>query len=69
MILVRFKVVCQPDKSAEMARTMQAVIAPARALPGVIYFDNARDLTDENALIATAVFENREAMWTCSHDR
>jgi quinol monooxygenase YgiN len=62
MILVRFKVVCQPNKAGEMAATMKAVIAPARALPGVIHFDIARDLTDENVLIATEVFENRESM-------
>jgi quinol monooxygenase YgiN len=29
------------------------VVAPSRALPGVIHFDVARDVTDPDALIAT----------------
>jgi quinol monooxygenase YgiN len=62
MILVRFKVTCQPGKTDEMAAAMKAVIVPARALPGVNHFDIARDLLDENSLIATEVFEDREAM-------
>jgi quinol monooxygenase YgiN len=62
MILVRFKVVCQPSKTAELAAAMKAVIASARAVPGVIHFDIASDLTDDNCLIATEVFEDREAM-------
>jgi quinol monooxygenase YgiN len=62
MVVVRFKVRCQPGKTAEMADAMRALIGPARALPGVTHFDIARDLTDENGLIATEVFESREAM-------
>src|SRR5947209_1137566 len=61
MIVVRFKVICEPSKTTEMANAMKAVIAPARALPGVLSFDIGRDLTDDNGLIATEVFENREA--------
>ena len=45
-----------------MAAAMAAVVEAARSLPGVIYFDVGRDVTDENAFIATEVFEDREAM-------
>ena len=62
MIVVRFAVRCQPDKTAEMAAAMQAVVVAARELPGVLHFDIARDLTDDDRLIATEVFEDREAM-------
>ena len=62
MIVVRFKVRCQPDKTDDVAAAMKNVVAPSRALPGVIYFDVARDVTDPNALIATEVFEDRAAM-------
>lgn len=62
MIVVRFKVTCLPEKSADMASTMKAVVGAARGLPGVMHFDVARDLSDENAFIATEVFQDREAM-------
>jgi quinol monooxygenase YgiN len=62
MIVVRFKVHCQPGKTQEMVDAMVAVVAPSRRLPGVVHFDVARDLTNPDALIATEVFEDRAAM-------
>jgi quinol monooxygenase YgiN len=62
VIVVRFKVQCQPDKTAELAAAMRSVVEAARELPGLIHFDVARDLTDDDALIATEVFEDRAAM-------
>jgi quinol monooxygenase YgiN len=62
VIVVRFKVQCQPDRTAELAAAMKDVVEPARGLPGVIHFDIGRDLTDDAALIATEVFEDRAAM-------
>ncbi|HKP90595.1 MAG TPA: antibiotic biosynthesis monooxygenase [Thermoleophilaceae bacterium] len=62
MLVVRFKVQCQPERTADMAAAMTAIVAAARELPGVIHFDIARDLTDERSLIATEVFEDRDAM-------
>jgi len=62
MIVVRFKVRCVSGKTEELMGAMGAVVAPSRALPGVIHFDVARDLTEPDALIATEVFEDRAAM-------
>ena len=62
VIVVRFKVRCQSDKTSELAAAMKDVVDAARELPGVIHFDIARDLTDADALIATEVFEDRTAM-------
>jgi quinol monooxygenase YgiN len=62
MIVVRFKVRCLPDKTEAVTKAMAAVVAPSRLLPGVVHFDVARDVTDEHALIATEVFEDRAAM-------
>jgi quinol monooxygenase YgiN len=62
MIVVRFKVRCQPDKTADLAAAMKDVVGAARGLPGVVHFDVARDLIDADALIATEVFEDRAAM-------
>jgi quinol monooxygenase YgiN len=61
MIVLRFKVQCQPEKTEAMIAAMSAVIAPARATEGVVSFDIARDLTDPNSLIATEVFEDEAA--------
>lgn len=58
MIVLRFKVQCQPDKTAAVAGAMEKVVAASRALPGVVHFDVGRDLTDANTLIATEVFED-----------
>jgi len=62
MIVVRFKVQCQPDRTEDVVAAMQGVVGAARSLPGVIHFDIARDLADSNALIATEVFQDSEAM-------
>jgi quinol monooxygenase YgiN len=62
MIVVRFKVQCQPSRTEDVAAAMEKVVRAARSLPGVIQFDVGRDLTDSNALIATEVFEDGEAM-------
>jgi quinol monooxygenase YgiN len=62
MIVVRFKVQCQPDRTEDVVAAMEGVVRAARTLDGVIHFDIARDLTDSNALIATEVFQDSEAM-------
>ena len=62
MIVVRFKVQCRSDKTAEFAAAMRSVVDAARTLPGVIHFDIARDLANDDTLIATEVFEDRAAM-------
>jgi quinol monooxygenase YgiN len=62
MIVVRFRVQCQPDKTADVRRTLEAVVAPSRDLDGVISFDIGLDLSDADAFIATEVFDDRAAL-------
>ena len=62
MIVVRFKVECTPEKAEQVREAMEAVIAPSRALDGVVSFDVGRDLTNPNSFIATEVFEDRDAL-------
>jgi quinol monooxygenase YgiN len=62
VIIVRFKVRCQPGSTEDVAAAMQGVVEAARPLAGVIHFDIGRDLTDPDALIATEVFDDRDAM-------
>jgi quinol monooxygenase YgiN len=61
MIVIRFKVQVQPDKIDEAAATFAAVVAPSRAIEGVVSFDIARDLVDPNAIIAVEVFDDEAA--------
>ena len=62
MIIGRFKIQCQPERTEEIAAVIAAVEAPSRELPGVIHFDIARSLSDPNSFIAVEVFEDREAL-------
>ena len=62
MIVVRFKVSCQPESLDDALKAFEAVVAPSRALEGVISFDIGQDLTDPNSIIATEVFEDRAAL-------
>ncbi|CAN7720933.1 putative quinol monooxygenase [Aminobacter sp. LjRoot7] len=62
MIVVRFKVQCQPGKSEALIAAFKEVIAVSRPLKGVISFDIGRDLGDPNSFVATEVFENKAAL-------
>jgi len=62
MIVVRFKVQCQPEKTEQVMAAFEEVIAPSRGVDGVVSFDIARDLTDPDSFIATEVFEDRAAL-------
>jgi quinol monooxygenase YgiN len=62
VIVVRFKMKCQPEKAPGVRAALFDVIAPSRALDGVISFDIAQDLADEHTFIATEVFEDRAAL-------
>src|SRR4029077_12210551 len=61
MIVLRFKVQCQPDRASAVADAMAEVVRASRGLPGVVHFDVARDITDVNSLVATEVFEDADA--------
>jgi len=62
MIVVRFKVQCRPEKTEQVKAAFGDVIAPSRAVEGVISFDIARDLANPDSFIATEVFEDQAAL-------
>ncbi len=62
MIVVRFKVQCQPDKAEQVRAAFHDVIAPSRAVDGVVSFDIARDLADPDSFVAIEVFEDQAAL-------
>jgi quinol monooxygenase YgiN len=62
VVVVRFKVRCQPEKVDEVRAAFEAVIGPSRDVDGVISFDIAQDLADPDSFIATEVFEDRATL-------
>lgn len=62
MIVGRFKISCNPDKTDEVMGALSAVVTASRGLPGVIHFDVARDITDPDSFIATEVFTDHAAL-------
>ena len=42
MIVVRFKAKCKPEKTEQAAAAFEAVVAPSRAVEGVVSFDIGR---------------------------
>jgi quinol monooxygenase YgiN len=62
MVVVRFMVRCQTGRANQVMAALQDVVAPSRALDGVISFDIGRDVTDPDVFIATEVFEDRAAL-------
>ncbi len=62
MIVVRFKVQCQPGKAELVKAAFEQVIGPSRGVGGVISFDIGRDLAHPDSFIATEVFEDRAAL-------
>ena len=62
MIVVRFKVQCQPEKTEQVMAAFEEVIAPSRAVDGVVSFDIGRDVADPDSFIAIEVFEDRAAL-------
>lgn len=62
MIVVRFKVQCQPDKTEQVMAAFKDVIAPSRAVDGVISFDIGQDVANPDSFIATEVLADRAAL-------
>ena len=62
MVILRFKIHSKPDKSDELMAALAEIITPARATEGVINFDIARVLLDPDAFIATAIYEDGNAL-------
>jgi len=62
MIVVRFKVRCQPEKTEQAMAAFRDMIAPSRNADGVINFDIGRDLSDPDSFVAVEVFEDRAAL-------
>lgn len=61
MLVIRFKVQCQPDRIDEALAAFAAVVPPSRDVEGVVSFDIARDVVDPTSIIAVEVFQDEDA--------
>jgi quinol monooxygenase YgiN len=61
MIVIRFKVQCQPDRTEEALDAFAAVVSPSLKVDGVVSFDIGRDVVDPNSIVAVEVFEDEAA--------
>ncbi len=62
MIVVRFKVQCQPGTADQAMAAFRDCIAPSRQVDGVVHFDIGRALDDPDVFIATEVFDDRASL-------
>lgn len=62
MLIVRFRITCQPGKAEQALEVMRPVVAPSRELDGVVHFDIARDIVDADSIIATEIFDDMAAL-------
>jgi len=62
MLILRQKMLANPDKRAELMAALAEIITPARATEGVISLDIAQVLLDPDSFIATAVYEDGSAL-------
>jgi quinol monooxygenase YgiN len=62
MIVVRFKVQCQPEKTELAMAAFEEIVVASRPLDGVVSFDMGRDVTHPDSFIAFEVFEDRAAL-------
>jgi quinol monooxygenase YgiN len=61
VLIVVFKLTCQPEKTSEVGDALAKVIAASRAIEGVVSFDIAADLENPNGFVATEVFADQAA--------
>ena len=57
----------QTRKTEELRAAFEAVMAPSRAVEGVLNFDLARDIADPDPLIASEVFADRAVLGHVQH--
>jgi quinol monooxygenase YgiN len=61
MLVIRFKVQCQPEKLDEALAAFAAVVPPSREIEGVVSFDIARDILEPNSIVVVEVFQDEDA--------
>jgi quinol monooxygenase YgiN len=62
MVILRQQMRSKPERTDDVLDALSAIVPVARATPGVISLDIARDLLDPDSFVATAVYEDAAAL-------
>jgi quinol monooxygenase YgiN len=62
MVILRQQMRSKPKRTEDVWAALAAIIPGARATPGVISLDIARDLLDPESFVATGVYEDGAAL-------
>jgi quinol monooxygenase YgiN len=62
MIILRQQMRSKPERTEDVWAALAAIVPGARATPGVITLDIARDLLDPDSFVATAVYDDAAAV-------
>ncbi len=62
MVILRQQMRSKPERTDDVWAALAAIIPGARATPGVISLDIARDLLDPDSFVATAVYDDAAAV-------
>src|SRR2546429_9643876 len=62
MVILRQQMRSKPERTEDVWAALAAIVPGARATPGVITLDIARDLLDPDSFVATAVYDDAAAV-------
>ena len=62
MVILRQQMRSKPERTDDVLAALSAIVPVARATPGVISLDIARDLLDPESFVATGVYEDGAAL-------
>ena len=62
MVILRQQMRSKPERTDDVLATLAAIVPVARATPGVLSLDIARDLLDPNSFVATGVYQDPAAL-------
>jgi len=62
MIILRQQMRSKPERADDVFAALSAIVPGARATPGVISLDIARDLLDPDSFVATGIYEDGAAL-------
>ena len=62
MVILRQQMRSKPERTEDVWTALAAIVPGARATPGVISLDIARDLLDPDSFVATGIYEDGAAL-------
>ena len=62
MLILRQQMHSKPERTDDVLAALSAIVPVARATPGVVSLDIARDLLDPDSFVATGIYEDGAAL-------